>query len=255
MSAYNRLALDGGRPQLASSDITSWPQFTSDDDIAVLRAARGVDGSGTTRPPCAEVAQQPDDAQPVDTGTATQRPASPDPGSSARAGLVGGHRANRRDRLLVRRGGRTAPHRWTRTRIRRRSDRPRRSTARPSDGLDGRGSRVRRCGSSDAPHRPPRRRGRVGPQHQGRDGGRPVRHHRRLPRPRTGHRQRRRRLDRGRIVVDRRHVRAAPGRRARHDEHLRSPEPCHRSGSRNRGALRNRRLRSGRKRAAATAGP
>ncbi|MGI9612900.1 MAG: DegT/DnrJ/EryC1/StrS family aminotransferase, partial [Acidimicrobiales bacterium] len=44
MSAHNRLALDGGRPQLATSDTTSWPQFTSDDDVAVLRAARSVDG-------------------------------------------------------------------------------------------------------------------------------------------------------------------------------------------------------------------
>jgi dTDP-4-amino-4,6-dideoxygalactose transaminase len=45
MSAHNRLALDGGRPQLATEDIASWPQFTSDDDVAALRAARrAVDG-------------------------------------------------------------------------------------------------------------------------------------------------------------------------------------------------------------------
>ena len=39
MSALNRLALDGGTPRLANSRVAAWPQFTSDDDIEVLRAA------------------------------------------------------------------------------------------------------------------------------------------------------------------------------------------------------------------------
>ena len=65
MTARNLLALDGGKPQLATTDLASWPQFTSDDDLAALRAAhradarlddvdsasRTVDALAGTRPP------------------------------------------------------------------------------------------------------------------------------------------------------------------------------------------------------------
>ncbi len=50
MSALNRLALDGGTPRLANSPVVAWPQFTSDDDVEVLRAANrslGTDGSSS----------------------------------------------------------------------------------------------------------------------------------------------------------------------------------------------------------------
>jgi dTDP-4-amino-4,6-dideoxygalactose transaminase len=48
MSALRRLALDGGTPQLASNGVASWPQFTSDNDLAVLRAARRADEGATS---------------------------------------------------------------------------------------------------------------------------------------------------------------------------------------------------------------
>lgn len=48
MNAPNRLALDGGLPQLAPTPTTAWPQFTSDDDLAVLRAARRADVDAAT---------------------------------------------------------------------------------------------------------------------------------------------------------------------------------------------------------------
>lgn len=43
MNAFDRLALDGGTPRLTADPVASWAQFTSDDDLEILRAARRSD--------------------------------------------------------------------------------------------------------------------------------------------------------------------------------------------------------------------
>ena len=145
MTAPNRLALDGGRPQLATEpDLAAWPQFTSDDDLAALRAARRADIRRRH-------GRRLGNASTVDASRRASRPrrlpcrrlrriseprSSNGPGRRSPAG-------QRRRRLRIRRCRRPAPDRRPRPGRRGRDHRPRRRTARPSDGLDGRGTRLR----------------------------------------------------------------------------------------------------------------
>ncbi|MDH3681140.1 MAG: DegT/DnrJ/EryC1/StrS family aminotransferase [Acidimicrobiia bacterium] len=42
MTAFERLALDGGTPRLTADPVAWWPQFTSDDDLVAIQAARRI---------------------------------------------------------------------------------------------------------------------------------------------------------------------------------------------------------------------